>query len=259
MIKLDSKKIAAQMYSLRKEFEQDPDHTLKTLKEIGFQAIQLDGMRGHNPFYIKELVDKYGFEIAGMHIKHDRFIDDLDGIIKECYLFNCKTIYNKYIDEEYQTTKGYQQTKESMLKAVEKLSRLGFRLGIHCPEYDYTEEVNGYQILDYFTQPENGLTLYAEPDTYWIHMSGLDVYKEFEKFRKISPIVHLKNCIAETKDKDEAYNMTELDTGVIDIKSIVKLGIENNVEYFCVEQDHSKIGMFDSMKQGFDYLVSLDV
>lgn len=247
------------MYSLRKEFQKDPEQTLKKLKEIGFEAIQLDGMRGHDPYFIKQLVDKYEFKIAGMHIKHDRFIDDLDGIIEECYLFNCKTIYNKYIEEEYQTTEGYQLTKNNMLKAVSKLHSLGFRLGIHCPEYDYTNEVDGYQVLDYFTQPQNGLTLYAEPDTYWIHMSGLDVYEEFKKFRKISPIVHLKNCRAETKDQDESYNMTELDKGVIDIAAIVKLGLENDVEYFCVEQDHSKIGMFESLKQGFDYLKNLDI
>ncbi|HBA2688925.1 TPA: sugar phosphate isomerase/epimerase, partial [Enterococcus faecium] len=44
---MDKTKIAAQMYSVRKELEKDPENTFKSLKEIGFEAVQLDGMRGH--------------------------------------------------------------------------------------------------------------------------------------------------------------------------------------------------------------------
>ncbi|MEI4282206.1 sugar phosphate isomerase/epimerase [Tetragenococcus halophilus] len=256
---MDTKKIAAQMYSVRKELEKDPEETFRRLYEIGFRAIQLDGMRGHDPYIIKHLVDKYQFKIAGMHIKHDRFINDLDGIIEESYLFDCKTIYNKYIEDEDQTETGYIKTKQAMIEAAMKLSPLGFRIGLHSPEYNYAEKINNRNILDFFTQPVNGTMIYAEPDTYWIHRSGLNVLDEFKKFSKISPIVHLKNCSAEIKEDDEMYNLTEpvLDAGIIDINSVVEHCLDSGIEYFCIEQDYSEINIFDNLKRGFNYLSKL--
>ena len=35
-----------------------------------------------------------------MHIKHGRFINDVDGIIEEANNFNCKEVYLKYIEDE---------------------------------------------------------------------------------------------------------------------------------------------------------------
>lgn len=63
-----------------------------------------------------------------MHIKHDRFMNDLDGIIEEAYFFDCKTIFDKYIEEEDQTTAGYMATKAALINAAEKLHPLVFAL-----------------------------------------------------------------------------------------------------------------------------------
>lgn len=35
-----------------------------------------------------------------MYIKYDCFMNDLDGIIEEVYFFDCKIVFDKYIEEE---------------------------------------------------------------------------------------------------------------------------------------------------------------
>ncbi|WP_461218084.1 sugar phosphate isomerase/epimerase family protein [Lapidilactobacillus salsurivasis] len=250
-------KIAAQMYSVRKELEADPELTFRTLKEIGFEAVQLDGMRGHEPEEIKELVDKYDFQIAGMHIKHDRFFNDLDGIISESLLFGCKTIYDKYIDDDDQYLEGYVKTKKQLLDAQTSLRGLGFKIGLHCPEYDFNNTIDGRTVLDYVTDPVYGMGIYSEPDTYWISVAGKDPVEEFKKFSGRAPIVHLKDYIKGFAPDDMDHNLTELGSGDLDFKSIVSWGEENGVDYYCIEQDYSKIGVFNSLSKSFDYLMSI--
>lgn len=254
---MDKTKIAAQMYSVRKELEKDPENTFKSLKEIGFEAVQLDGMRGHKETEIKALVDKYGFKIAGMHIKHDRFFNDRDGIISESLLFGCKTIYDKYIDDEEQHTKGYIQTKQQLVTTQATLGKLGFRIGLHCPEYDFNQTVEGRTILDYITDPVFGMAVYAEPDTYWISVAGKDPLEEFRKFSGRAPIVHLKDYIKGFAPEDMDNNLTELGNGDVDFKAIVEWGEKSGVEYYCIEQDYSKIGIFNSLAKSFDHLMSI--
>lgn len=252
-------KLAAQMYSLRNELAADPEQTFQMLKDIGFEAIQLDGMRGHDPELINRLVKKHGFKIAGMHIKHDRFIDDIDGIIEEAYLFGCKTIYDKYIDDEEQNLAGYLKTKKALVNAARTLSPLGFRVGLHCPEYDYSELVEGRKVLEYITDPVDGTLVYAEPDTYWMTVAGADPVEEIKQYSRRAPIIHLKDCIADYRDQDEKHNMTEVGSGAIDMLSVIRWGEANGVEYYCIEQDHSSIGMFASMEKSFNYLAQLDI
>ncbi|MGT2964673.1 sugar phosphate isomerase/epimerase family protein [Streptococcus acidominimus] len=254
---MEKKKIAAQLYSVRKELARNPDETFKALKEIGFEAVQLDGMCGHSPQEIKSLVDRYGFEIAGMHIEHDRFFHDIDGIIAEALLFNCKTIYDKYIDDEEQHVEGYIKTKRQLLRVQERLRGSGFRIGLHCPEYDFNNQIEGVTVLDYITAPEYGLGIYAEPDTYWVSAAGRDPVEEFKKFSHRAPIVHLKDYIKGYDPKDMAHNLTELGSGDVDFEEIVGWGEANGVEYYCIEQDYSKIGMLHSLAKSFEYLRSI--
>lgn len=251
-------KIAAQMYSLRAEFAENPEYTFQKLKEIGYEAIQLDGMRGHDPKKIAELVDKYDFKIAGMHIKHERFMHDLDGIIEEAYLFGCKIIYDKYIEDEEQNESGYRLAKKNLLQAIKILAPLGFRIGLHCPEYDYTNEIDGRNVLSYITDPEFGYGVYAEPDTYWMKVTGEDPVEAIKAYSGRAPILHLKDFKEGFENQDEKNSMTEVGYGSIDMAAIIRWGEKNKVEYYCVEQDYSQIGIFESMKKSFDYLVSLD-
>ena len=252
-------KIVAQLYSVRNEFEKDPDLTLRQLKEIGYQAVQIDGMRGHEPEKIAELVKYYDFKIAGMHIKHDRFFNDLDGIIAECELFGCKTIYDKYIDEADQNEAGYRKTKKRLLEVAYLLAPKGYRIGVHNPEYDYTEQVGKRNILQFLTDPVFNIGLYAEPDTYWMACGGENPVESIKDYASRCPVVHLKDFKSGFDRFDLENSLAEVGNGELDMNTIIQWGEKNGVEYYCVEQDSSKIGMMNSMEKSFNYLSSLEI
>lgn len=247
-------KIALQMYSVRKDFEKDCEGTIKKIKELGFNAVQVDGMRGHDAKLVAELLKKYELKVVGLHIKHDRFFNDLDGIVEEAYLFGCKTIYDKYIDDEEQNKEGYIKTKEVLLDAVRKLSPLGFRIGLHNPEYDFNNKIDGRAVMDYITDPVDGLCIYAEADTYWLTVAGKDPVDYIKRYSGRTPIIHMKDIDTSIDLMDMDNNLREVGEGDVDFESIIRWGEENGVEYYCIEQDSSKIGMFESLKIGLENL-----
>lgn len=250
-------KVAVQMYTVRKELAENPEETFKSIKEIGYKAVQIDGMRGHEVEEIAELVKKYDFKIAGMHIKHNRFFDDLDGIKAECEIFGSKTIFDKYIDDEDQNLEGYRKTKKRLVEVAYNLSKEGYRIGLHNPEYDYPTLVDGRNVLQYVTDPVNNIAVYSEPDTYWITCGGGDPVEDIKMYSGRAPMLHFKDFKHGFAHEDMENSVKEVGSGDVDFASIIKWGEANKVEYYCVEQDFSKIGAFNSLQKSFDYLMGL--
>ncbi|WP_239253548.1 sugar phosphate isomerase/epimerase family protein [Listeria ilorinensis] len=242
-------KIAVQLYSVRKAMEKDLDGTLKRISEMGIRYVQLDGMRGNQTEEVARLLKHYDLKVIGMHIKHDRFFDDVDGILYEACLFDCKTIYDKYIEEEDQTLSGYKKTKRALVDLQYKLSPLGFRVGLHNPEFDFADQVDGRYVMDYLTDPENGISLYAEPDTYWISVAGMDPVEYIKRYSGRAPIIHMKDFVPGFDRMDMANNLTEIGSGTVDFRSVIEWGEQNGVEYYCIEQDQSQMDMFDSLEK----------
>ncbi len=252
-------KIAIQLYSVRKEMEADLEGTLRRVSELGVKNVQLDGMRGNPPLEVARLLKKYNLNVVGMHIKHDRFFSDLDGIIYEACLFDCKTIYDKYIEEEDQNEAGYRKTKRALLDVAYKLAPLGFRVGLHNPEYDFKTKIAGRMMMDFITDPEAGVSIYAEPDTYWISASNVDPVEYIKRYSGRAPIVHMKDYIPGFEMTDMDNNLTEIGFGSVDFKSIIEWGEQNGVEFYCIEQDRSKMDMFDSLATSMKALKAIQI
>ena len=67
----------------------------------------------------------------------------------------------------------------------------------------------------------------------------------------------MKDCLINLDPMDIDNNLVEAGRGDVDFKSIIDYGLKNGVKYFCIEQDHSKGNMLESMKESLEYLKSL--
>lgn len=253
-----SHKFAIQLYSVRKELEIDLEGTIKQLANIGFKYVQMDGLRGNDILEFKRVLDKYQMQVVAMHIKHERFFNDINGIMKEASIFDCKYIINKYIEEEDQNSDGYIKTKEQLIKTVKKLAQFGYTVGLHNPEYDYNNEVNGEKIMDYICSPVDGLFVYPEPDTYWIYVSGNNYINVFEKYANRVPIIHLKDILPGIDKMDLEKNLCAIGRGAIDFKQVLVTGEKANVNYYVIEQDRdSRQPILKSLKESYEYLLQV--
>ena len=250
-------KLICQMYSFRKELQEDPYKCFKKIKDIGFDYIQLDGLRGNSIEVIKDAIEKAGLKVCSMHIKHDRFINDVNGIIKEAKYFNCDEVYLKYIEDEYQVEYGYKFTKYILCKAAKILNEAGLRVGLHSPEYDFNTLVDNEKVMDYICNNDE-IEILPEPDTYWLSVAKENPLEYCKKYRGKISTIHFKDIDTSLNLLDMEENIRECGKGVVDFESLMEWGYLSGVKYFAIEQDYSKGNMYDSMKASLVYLKDIE-
>ena len=249
--------IVCQMYGLRKDIEKDPYTCLKKVREMGVDAIQLDGMRGVDPAIIKDAITQAGLRVDSMHIKHDRFIFDVDGIIKEGEMFNCKEVYLKYIEDEFQVEYGYKFTRYALVEAVKKLEKAGFEVGFHSPEYDFNTLVDGKKVMDYICAEAEGITIHPEPDTYWLSVAQVDPVSYMKQYPGKILTIHMKDINTDIDLMDMENNLEPCGKGKVDFEAVIRWGEANGVRSYAVEQDSSRENIYEDMKSSLVYLQNL--
>ncbi|WP_028777957.1 sugar phosphate isomerase/epimerase family protein [Shimazuella kribbensis] len=249
-------KFAAQLYTLRKQLTHDFAGTLRELKKMGWQAVQIDGLRGHSAEEIAEALRETGLKVAGMHISLDRMVHDLDAVIHEGYLFQTKDIFCHYLDEEMQNESGYRKAKRILLDTATKLNEIGYRVGYHNHEFEFQSTVDEQLALDYLTMPSGNRFIYPEIDTYWVRYADVDPLTYLSKFPFRCPIIHLKDMKSNPTLR-YPESLTEIGNGTIDFLSILRWGEQNGVEYYAVEQDICERDPLESLSISLEYLLKL--
>lgn len=251
-------RIVCQMYGFRKEIERDPYECFRKVKELGFDKIQLDGCRGRDPEEVADAVKQAGLTVDSMHIKHNLFISDVDEIIREGELFGCREVYLKYIEDEFQVEYGYKFTKYALVKAAKRLIDEGFTVGFHSPEYDFNTLVDGKRVMDYICAEEDGIAVHPEPDTYWLTVAGIDPLEYCKQYAGRILTIHMKDIDTSLDLMDMDANLRECGAGNVDFESIMRWGYANGVRSFAIEQDSSKMGIYESFAESLAYLKGIE-
>lgn len=247
---------SAQLYSCRKEIEENYPQLFKDIKRIGFDYVQVDGTRGHSVEEIAACIKENDLKVSSLHIKDNRFEDDLEGIIYECELFETKVVYCKYIDDDLQNEAGYIHTKKVLTNAVNVLAKHEITVGLHNPEYDFNNLVEGQKVMDYIC---DGSGVFVEPDTYWLTEAKENIMDYIQRYAGTFPEIHLKDYANESIGIEDGYEIyfTECGKGRVNFKEIIEHCEKNDVKFLTVEQDKSSIGIINSFEQSLNYLKSL--
>jgi sugar phosphate isomerase/epimerase len=238
-------KIAAQLYTVR-DFTQTPaeiEKTLKKVKKIGYNAVQISGFGPIEPENLKDLVDEIGLEICATHIGFDRLKNDLDNVIKEHKLWNCKQVGLGIMPEEYRkSAESIRKFLQEIAPIAKKLKENGLQFIYHNHNVEFAKygPKTGMDILLEESDPE---FFDFEIDTYWIQAGGANPVEWIRKVKNRMDVVHFKDMTVKGWDPQ----MAEIGEGNLNWPKIIKACRENNVEWACVEQDVCQRNPFESL------------
>jgi len=243
-------KLAAQLYTLRNEVKKDFPAVLKQISEMGWKAVQIDGLHGYAARDIAEIMKELGLRTAGMHVGLDRMKNDLKAVLEEASLFGTRDFICHSLPEELQNPEGYVRVKQELLEVASAIKGKGFRAGYHNHDFEFYTLVENRIALEYLLDHPS---IYAEIDTYWVRKAGYDPLTFIRPYANRMPILHLKDMTA-----DDRKTFAEIGEGIIDFAPILQWGLRNGVEWFAVEQDYCSGSPFDSLAISFDYLMKLE-
>ena len=78
--------IGVQVYGLRDLLENTPDNfknVMQQIKDMGYDGVELAGLYGLTPEYVKETLDEIGLIPISAHVAFAEMMENLDQIIKD--------------------------------------------------------------------------------------------------------------------------------------------------------------------------------
>lgn len=240
-------KFAAQLFTLRNELEKDFPGVLRELKNMGWQAVQISGLRGHTAEEIAKALRETGLKTAGMHVSLEMINNDLPEVLRQAELFGTKDLVVPYLTEELRNELGYRLVKSNLNELARKLRPLGYTLSYHNHDFELASKVDGSDALRFLLDTEQDVL--AEIDVYWVKKGGGDPLEYIRPYAGRMPIIHLKDM---TDDEERTY--AEIGTGAIDFLPILEWGEQNGVRWYAVEQDECKGSPLDSLQLSLNNL-----
>lgn len=236
-------RIGVTLYTLR-DFIRTPADiagTLKKVKTIGYDHIQLSALGPIDAKELAVLLDGEGLHVCATHVGYDRLQNDLDTVLEEHRLWGCKNIAIGSMPEPYRSGNQYRQFAEEVSVLARTIRKAGFTFSYHNHHWEL-ERHNGRTGLS-ILMDESDPALGFEIDTYWIQYGGGDPAAWIRRAKGRTPIIHFKDmAVVERKPV-----MAEVGEGNLNWSAIISACRESRALWYVVEQDTCAGDPFESI------------
>ncbi|SDB82750.1 Sugar phosphate isomerase/epimerase [Pelagirhabdus alkalitolerans] len=236
--------VAIQLFTLREACETDMATTLKKVKEIGYQGVELAGYGDLTVEEVKKTLDQLDLFVAGNHVPLHDLTNRLNEVIKEQKILGNTRVVCPYILPENRNYDFYQDLPSILQSIQRELAQHGMVLVYHHHDFELEEYRDNESVLSYLLKNVNGLKL--ELDVYWIQKAKEKPVDWISRYKDQLVLLHLKDM-----SSDERETFAPLGTGRTDLKSILTTA---QPDVWIVEQDQTDGDPFEAIKTSYQYL-----
>ena len=186
--------VAVQVYSVREDAEKDFAGTMKKIKEIGYDGVELAGLYGLEPAAIKAAIEDAGLVALSAHVPFQELVADMEGTIQKYVEIGMKYIAIPYLMEEDRPGTPKFEGNVKLFEEIAKACKAkGIQLLYHNHDFEFQKMADGRYALDYIYDTIPADLLQTEVDTCWVKVAGEDPAAYVKKYTGRSPLVHLKD------------------------------------------------------------------
>lgn len=245
-------KIGIQLYTVRDAMEKDFEETLRTVKKIGYDYVELSGFYGKSADEVKEIFKEIGIKGISIHQPLQVHADQECDLIKKLEILELSYCAIPWCDPELLKGGGkWEETKQKLFEYSKKLKAAGVQLLYHNHDKEL-EKVEGKCKLDWLFEELPNEVIEPQFDLGWIQMAGEDPCEYLKSYQGRAKIVHLKDF------KGPEQKLCPLGQGDVNIPKLINAMQEAGTEYVFVEQESSEsISLIDAARESREYLRTL--
>lgn len=245
--------IAIQLYTLRDFTKTRADFaaTLKRVRDIGYQAIELAGTADIEPAEAAKIVRDAGMKICASHespLENPQQVVDRLGALGTDF-----AVYAYPAGFDLSSPAQVDKLIAGLESAGSVLRRAGITLCYHHHALEYIRHI-GHTVLEEIFARTSPHHLQAELDIHWIQAGGGDPAETCRNFAGRLPLLHVKDYTV-TADGERAF--AEVGYGNLNIPEIVAAAESAGCRWFIVEQDICPGDPFDCIARSFEFLRKL--
>ncbi|MBM7703532.1 sugar phosphate isomerase/epimerase family protein [Metabacillus iocasae] len=244
--------IALQLYTLRKETEQDFIGTLEKVAALGYEGVEFAGYGGLEASELKRVLDRLELKAVSSHVSIEELEENLDQVIEYQQGIGSTYIVCPYLPPERRTEDDYRQLISLLNHVGKRCANEGLTLLYHHHDFELVRFPDGRTPLEMILNETNPEWVKAEFDVYWLTISGERPVEWLTKYQGRTPVVHLKDMTV-----DDRKTFAKLGTGGVDLDAIVQQGSSSTIKWWIVEQDKCEGSALESVGESIRYLKTL--
>lgn len=262
---------SVQLYTLAKEFSDDPNGSLEKLAAIGLKNVEaFDFVR--RPAEIRAALDASGLESPTGHAP--LLSDELwtpDGsiptpapevVFEAAATIGMTTVIDPFVaPERWLTEEGVADIAERLNKAAEVAAGFGLTVGYHNHAQEFVASFGGQTAYERFIELTDD-RVEIELDLFWAIAGGQDAPALVTSLGSRLVAVHVKDGIAPKSNPwapgAEAFASASLDqrhagTAEVPLAASLKAG-EGAIKYAVIEYDNAPGDVFEDIKASYAFL-----
>jgi len=250
--------IGAQLYTVR-EFTKTPEDyavTLKKVKEIGYDAVQVSGGCKIEAEKLGGMLQDNGLVCAATHISFEEMQEDLDKVIANHKALGCKYVGIGGLPGKYrQSAEGFVTFAREATEVGKKLADAGQQFLYHNHHFEFIRLDDGRRGMDILYEETDPEFFKFEIDTFWVQTAGGDPIDWIRKMKGRMEVVHFKDMRVSASEIRPI--MSEVGEGNLNWPGIIEACRDNGMVYHLVEQDVCLRNPFESLRISLENLHKL--
>ncbi len=242
--------VAAQLYTVRDYSKTAPDlaQTLKKIRAIGYQAVQISGVGPIPEAEIMAMLKGEGLVCCATH--EGNILTEPNKVVERLRKLGCRYTAYPYPGVKLETLEDVKDLARRLNAAGRIMADAGQVLAYHNHNIEF-RKFGGRLMLDVLYEETDPAFLQGEPDTFWVQYGGGSPEEWCRKLAGRLPLLHMKDY-GVTPDSKQTF--AEVGNGNLNWKAIVKAAETSGCKWYIVEQDVCPGDPFDSLKMSFDYI-----
>lgn len=245
--------IALQLYSVRDDLAKDFYGTVKQVKEMGYDGVELAGLGHMDPKEVRKMLDELGLKMNSSHVPTDE-------MQREGGLARYKQAGCDYVVIPWMSYGSNNQRLQENLDLIRELAHRAHEEGLTLLYHNHDFEfkcVDGKPIIDQIYDYVPADLLKTQLDTCWVKFAGSDPVEYLQKYSGRAPLVHLKDfweaegngaekgvpyeLIGKSREDREnaGFEFRPIGHGIQDVPAILAASKAAGADWIVVEQDES--------------------
>lgn len=245
--------VAAQLYTLRDFLKTPADiqDTLKKVRNIGYEAVQVSGMAPIPEAELKAMLDGEGLVCCATHESTQAILEQPETVVERLQKLDCLfTAVPSPGSYDVSTLEAVKSFAAKMNAAGKFLADNGQTLTYHNHHFEFVR-FGDQTMLDLFYSETKDRNLQGEIDTYWVQYGGASTLDWCRRLKNRLPLIHLKDYGI---DADKKPVFREIGQGNMNWNEILPAAEESGCQWFIVEQDTCEGDPFDALQTSFEFL-----
>ncbi|MGQ0713112.1 MAG: sugar phosphate isomerase/epimerase family protein [Gemmatimonadaceae bacterium] len=244
-------RIGIQLYTVRRDMQQDFEGTLARVAEVGYREVEFAGYYGRSAADVKAMLARVGLTAPSSHIGLPDFRRDVDGIIATASGIGHNYLVVPWLDvSERRTLDDYRRIGHELNRIGEKVRAAGMRLGYHNHDFELAH-MDGRVPLDVLLEEADPNLVVLELDLYWAVKGGIDPVAYLAQHPGRIPLVHVKDSAGAPE-----HRMVDVGKGTIDFGQIFARREQAGIRHAFVEHDDPP-STAETMRSSYEHLARL--